>query len=156
MMKNGKKIFFVMYYDHLLKLLSSTFFSEGAHGYDPEKVQEMRPFFLAYGPSFKSNFTHTHPINIVDIYPLMCEILSVEAAPNNGTLSEVKELLITPPAEKLSLSNLKEKLFETTGITCKLPYKTHVQVGCNSHENFMVEHLYNLTFRKGLCLTVVI
>lgn len=91
--------------------------TKGAHGYDPEKVQEMRPFFLAYGPSFKSNFTHTHPINIVDIYPLMCEILSVEAAPNNGTLSEVKELLITPPAEKLSLSNLKEKLFETTGIT---------------------------------------
>lgn len=88
----------------------------------------------------------------------MCEILSVETAPNNGTLSEVKELLITPPAEKLSLSNLKEKLFETTGITCKLPYKTHVQVGCtgNSHEHFMVEHVCNLTFRKGLCLTVVI
>lgn len=140
----------------MIKTTLINFFSEGAHGYDPEKVQEMRPFFLAYGPSFKSNFTHTHPINIVDIYPLMCEILSVEAAPNNGTLSEVKELLITPPAEKLSLSNLKEKLFETTGITCKLPYKTHVQVGCNSHEHFMVEHVYNLTFRKGLCLTVVI
>lgn len=110
----------------------------------------MRPFFLAYGPSFKSNFTHTHPINIVDIYPLMCEILRVEAAPNNGTLSEVKELLITPPAEKLSLSNLKEKLFETTGITCKLPYQTHVYLGCNSHEKFMLVpvHVYNLSFEK--------
>lgn len=93
------------------------FVTKGAHGYDPEKVIEMRPFFLAYGPSFKSNFTHISPINIVDIYPLMCEILGVEAAPNNGTLSEVKELLITPPAEKLSLGNLKEKIFETTGIT---------------------------------------
>ena len=49
----------------------------------------------------------------------MCEILGVEPAPNNGTLTEVKELLISPPSEKLSLSNLKEKIFETTGITCK-------------------------------------
>lgn len=78
----------------------------------------------------------------------MCEILNVEAAPNNGTLSEVKELLITPPAEKLSLSNLKEKLFETTGITCKLPYEIHVHVGCSSHENFMVVHAYNLSIEK--------
>ncbi|XP_061177330.1 ectonucleotide pyrophosphatase/phosphodiesterase family member 5-like [Saccostrea echinata] len=88
---------------------------KGGHGYDPEKVQEMRPFFVASGPSFKSNFTHIHPIDIVDIYPLMCEILKVKPAPNNGSLQEIKELLISPPAGKPA--NFKEKLFETTGIT---------------------------------------
>lgn len=116
----------------------------------------MRLFFFVYGLLFKFNFIYIYFINIVDIYFLMCEILSVEVVLNNGILSEVKEFLIILLVEKFFLSNLKEKFFETIGIICKLLYKIYVQVGCNSYENFMVEYVYNLIFRKGLCLIVVI
>lgn len=86
----------------------------------------MRLFFFVYGLLFKFNFIYIYFINIVDIYFLMCEILSVEVVLNNGILSEVKEFLIILLVEKFFLSNLKEKFFETIGIICKLSYKIYV------------------------------
>lgn len=86
----------------------------------------MRLFFFVYGLLFKFNFIYIYFINIVDIYFLMCEILSVEVVLNNGILSEVKEFLIILLVEKFFLSNLKEKFFETIGIICKLLYKIYV------------------------------
>lgn len=86
----------------------------------------MRLFFFVYGLLFKFNFIYIYFINIVDIYFLMCEILSVEVVLNNGILSEVKEFLIILIVEKFFLSNLKEKFFETIGIICKLLYKIYV------------------------------
>lgn len=83
-------------------------------------------FFFVYGLLFKFNFIYIYFINIVDIYFLMCEILSVEVVLNNGILSEVKEFLIILLVEKFFLSNLKEKFFETIGIICKLLYKIYV------------------------------
>lgn len=86
----------------------------------------MRLFFFVYGLLFKFNFIYIYFINIVDMYFLMCEILSVEVVLNNGILSEVKEFLIILLVEKFFLSNLKEKFFETIGIICKLLYKIYV------------------------------
>lgn len=86
----------------------------------------MRLFFFVYGLLFKFNFIYIYFINIVDIYFLMCEILSVEVVLNNGILSEVKEFLIILLVEKFFLSNLKEKFFEIIGIICKLLYKIYV------------------------------
>lgn len=86
----------------------------------------MRLFFFVYGLLFKFNFIYIYFINIVDIYFLMCEILSVEVVLNNGILSEVKEFLIILLVEKFFLSNLKEKFFEMIGIICKLLYKIYV------------------------------
>lgn len=83
-------------------------------------------FFFVYGLLFKFNFIYIYFINIVDIYFLMCEILSVEVVLNNGILSEVKEFLIILLVEKFFLSNLKEKFFEMIGIICKLLYKIYV------------------------------
>lgn len=86
----------------------------------------MRLFFFVYGLLFKFNFIYIYFINIVDIYFLMCEILSVEVVLNNGILSEVKEFLIILLVEKFFLSNLKEKFFEMIGIICKLLFKIYV------------------------------
>ena len=52
----------------------------------------MHPFFIAMGPSFKSDYS-VETFNSVDIYPLMCELLGITPAPNNGSLSVVKDLL---------------------------------------------------------------
>ena len=53
----------------------------------------MHPIFIAHGPAFKNNFK-TRPFKNVDIYPLMCRILGVEPAVHNGTLENVKDMLV--------------------------------------------------------------
>lgn len=63
----------------------------GEHGYN-NSLQSMHPFFIAMGPSFKSDYS-VETFNSVDIYPLMCELLGITPAPNNGSLSVVKDLL---------------------------------------------------------------
>ncbi|XP_076076402.1 ectonucleotide pyrophosphatase/phosphodiesterase family member 5-like [Mytilus galloprovincialis] len=82
----------------------------GAHGFDPEKVPDMRPFFIAFGPAFKKGLKNADPFNSVDIYSLMCHILGIEPAPNNGTLKNVLHILSHPPSPHAST-------FQFTGVT---------------------------------------
>ncbi|XP_053396053.1 ectonucleotide pyrophosphatase/phosphodiesterase family member 5-like [Mercenaria mercenaria] len=69
-----------------------TFANVGVHGYNPNIVPNVRPFFLAVGPAFKKGHV-SEQFNSVDIYPLMCHILGIEPAPNNGSFENVKGLL---------------------------------------------------------------
>lgn len=71
------------------------FKTKGMHGYRPD-VQNMSPFFIAYGPAFKKGIV-SEPFDSVDIYPLMCHILELTPAPNNGSLDHVKHLLQEKP-----------------------------------------------------------
>lgn len=52
----------------------------------------MYPIFIAHGPAFKQNF-ESPVFNNVDIYPLMCYILQIIPAINNGSLENVKLML---------------------------------------------------------------
>ncbi|XP_033737015.1 ectonucleotide pyrophosphatase/phosphodiesterase family member 5-like isoform X2 [Pecten maximus] len=65
--------------------------SKGNHGYD-NSLMSMKPIFYAMGPNFGSNFS-APPINSVDIYPLLCELLGMTPSPNNGTLPNIAHLL---------------------------------------------------------------
>ncbi|CAL1545363.1 unnamed protein product [Lymnaea stagnalis] len=65
--------------------------SKGSHGYDNELIN-MKPIFIASGPAFKVNAT-VDPIRSVDIYPLICHLLNMTGAPNNGSLYRGKTLL---------------------------------------------------------------
>lgn len=56
----------------------------------------MHPLFIARGPAFRQNYVKTF-MRSVDLYPLMCHILSIPALPNNGSLSNVKDLLSREP-----------------------------------------------------------
>ncbi len=53
----------------------------------------MHPIFIAHGPAFKKNYKIPSFKN-VDIYPLMCHVLGVKAAVNNGTLANVLPMLV--------------------------------------------------------------
>ena len=55
----------------------------------------MQPVFVARGPAFRRNYVKTS-MHSVDLYPLMCHILSLHALPNNGSLSRVQDLLSEP------------------------------------------------------------
>ena len=64
---------------------------KGNHGYD-NRVSDMRPIFLASGPDIKRNFS-SKVFQSVDIYPLICEVLEIRPAPNNGSLAAVLPML---------------------------------------------------------------
>ena len=64
--------------------------TRGAHGYLP--VKDMNPFFIAYGPAFKEGY-NADPFDMVNIYSLICHILGIEPAPNNGSLTGASDLL---------------------------------------------------------------
>ncbi|KAI7801328.1 putative ectonucleotide pyrophosphatase/phosphodiesterase family member 6-like [Triplophysa rosa] len=78
----------------------------GWHGYDNEFI-DMRGFFLAQGPDFKTNF-RAGPIRSVDVYNILCRTLGIEPLPNNGSWSRVESMLrsstdVTRPALIYSL-----------------------------------------------------
>ena len=52
----------------------------------------MHPFFIAMGPNFKPGAS-VETFNNVDIYPLMCRLLGIPAAPNNGSSHIVNKLI---------------------------------------------------------------
>ena len=58
------------------------FFEGSNHGYDPS-LASMGALFVANGPAFESGLLAS-PIRAVDLYELMCRILGLAPAPNDG------------------------------------------------------------------------
>ena len=65
--------------------------THGDHGYN-NSIKEMHPFFIAHGPAFKQGYK-SKPFSIVHIYSLMCHILDITPAPNDGNFSAVSQML---------------------------------------------------------------
>lgn len=65
--------------------------TRGAHGYD-NQIQSMQATFIAHGSAFKKGFV-AEPFENVEVYNIMCKILGVKPAKNDGDLDRVKEML---------------------------------------------------------------
>lgn len=63
----------------------------GAHGYD-NKYQEMQATFIAHGGAFKKGLT-VEPFENAEVYNLMCKILGLKPAANDGKKDLAKEML---------------------------------------------------------------
>ena len=63
----------------------------GAHGYD-NKYQEMQATFIAHGKAFRKNKI-VEPFENIEIYNLMCKILGLMPAKNDGNLTRLKNML---------------------------------------------------------------
>lgn len=63
----------------------------GAHGYD-NKYQSMQATFIAHGEAFKKNFV-AEPFENIQVYNLMCKILGLTPAKNDGDLRKVEMML---------------------------------------------------------------
>ncbi|CAL8290223.1 unnamed protein product [Lota lota] len=63
----------------------------GNHGYD-NALPSMHPFLAASGPGFRRGYRMSG-LKSVDVYPLMCRLLGVPPAPNNGSLAQARCLL---------------------------------------------------------------
>ncbi|KAL9654794.1 hypothetical protein ABK040_008588 [Willaertia magna] len=58
---------------------------KGAHGYDNELV-DSQGIFVFSGKHFKSGVKANAPLDNINIYPLLCSLLDLHPAANNGTL----------------------------------------------------------------------
>jgi Uncharacterized proteins of the AP superfamily len=63
----------------------------GGHGYDNDLVS-MRAMFVGHGSAFK-RFYLAEPFPNVDVYELMCNILRIEPAKNDGNFERVRNML---------------------------------------------------------------
>ncbi|XP_029102800.1 ectonucleotide pyrophosphatase/phosphodiesterase family member 7 [Scleropages formosus] len=66
--------------------------NKGDHGFHNGEM-DMKTIFRAFGPDFKKNYL-AEPFDSVNIYPLMCRLLGVTPAPNNGSLSFTEGMLV--------------------------------------------------------------
>lgn len=66
----------------------------GNHGWHP-KLRDMRPLFMAMGPSFRRDYHHDEPFPNIDLFPLMVFLLGLpsESLPNNGSLSRIIDVI---------------------------------------------------------------
>jgi alkaline phosphatase D len=63
----------------------------GAHGYDNANT-DMHAIFYAAGPAFKKGYSF-NSLNNVDIYNLICRILKIAPAKNDGDPDHIRQLL---------------------------------------------------------------
>ncbi|HEY0427008.1 MAG TPA: ectonucleotide pyrophosphatase/phosphodiesterase [Pyrinomonadaceae bacterium] len=66
----------------------------GEHGYDNAN-ESMRATFIAHGKAFKKNLL-VEPFSNVNVYNLMCDILGLAPAPNDGDFQIVRGMLKNP------------------------------------------------------------
>ncbi|KAH8858199.1 Ectonucleotide pyrophosphatase/phosphodiesterase family member 5 [Schistosoma japonicum] len=68
--------------------------NKGSHGYDPDN-KEMSPFFMAAGPQIDGSRTGKlqERIKLIDIYSLICLILDLKPAPNDGSVCRVRPMV---------------------------------------------------------------
>nr|XP_002131930.1 ectonucleotide pyrophosphatase/phosphodiesterase family member 7 [Ciona intestinalis] len=62
------------------------------HGFD-NALESMNAIYYSIGPSFKKNYV-VEGFESVHIYPLMCHLLGIEPAVNNGSLDVLRETLV--------------------------------------------------------------
>ena len=78
-------------YDDWIKGLDDITRPRGAHGYDNSLVS-MRATFLAHGAAFKKNYS-AEPFENIQVYNLMCKILNLTPAKNDGDFEKIKAVL---------------------------------------------------------------
>ncbi|XP_023340595.1 ectonucleotide pyrophosphatase/phosphodiesterase family member 6 isoform X2 [Eurytemora carolleeae] len=64
----------------------------GVAGYDPEEP-DMRGIFMARGPAFKDTGEVLPPVQLVDVYELLCKVLDIEPRPNDGIFARIQAFL---------------------------------------------------------------
>ncbi|XP_067010850.2 ectonucleotide pyrophosphatase/phosphodiesterase family member 5 [Anabrus simplex] len=88
----------------------------GAHGYD-NAVSSMHPFFIAWGPRIKKNYT-IEPFDTVDLYSLFCKLLDLDVPQTDGSLSNVVGMLTE--GQTRTVSSLPIKIFAVVAVSLLL------------------------------------
>uniref|UniRef100_A0A8C1V6J6 Ectonucleotide pyrophosphatase/phosphodiesterase 1 n=1 Tax=Cyprinus carpio TaxID=7962 RepID=A0A8C1V6J6_CYPCA len=128
--------------------------SGGFHGSD-NVFKNMQAIFIGYGPGIHSK-TNVLPFENIEIYNLLCDLLGIPPAPNNGTHGSLNHLLKNPPhqpvypAERSAPSTctpVSSLLPDPRGCTCDSLTEAEVNrlnqrlIDSNSNSNVKPVHL---------------
>ncbi|XP_076826644.1 autotaxin isoform X2 [Brachyhypopomus gauderio] len=105
----------------------------GDHGYD-NKINSMQTIFLGHGPMFKFK-TKVPPFESIELYNIMCDLLGLKPAPNNGTHGSLNHLLKSP-IHKPSMPEETCKPIPSTPATAITD-----ELGCTCDDKNKVEEL---------------
>ncbi|XP_056876170.1 ectonucleotide pyrophosphatase/phosphodiesterase family member 3 [Takifugu flavidus] len=128
---------------------SLTFCSGGNHGYDND-AESMHAMFLSYGPTFVSK-TVVEPFSNIELYNLMCDVLQISPADNNGTHGSMNHLLKQPyftptfPAElsrpdQCQLTSLDPE--DSLGCSCSSGNTFNSRLNLTTEEVLAAENLH--------------
>ncbi|MFN6964774.1 MAG: ectonucleotide pyrophosphatase/phosphodiesterase [Pyrinomonadaceae bacterium] len=78
-------------YEDFMKEIDDPARPRGGHGHD-NKYREMMATYVAHGPAFRRGMV-AEPFPNVDVYNLMCRILGLKPAKNDGDIERVKVML---------------------------------------------------------------
>ncbi|HRR09338.1 MAG TPA: ectonucleotide pyrophosphatase/phosphodiesterase [Rhodothermales bacterium] len=81
--------------EQFLRAQTNVNYSKGAHGHD-NALASMRATFIAYGPAFKKGQT-VAPFDNIHLYALLCHLLEITPAPNDGQLAAIRSVLRKAP-----------------------------------------------------------
>uniref|UniRef100_A0A8C4DY02 Ectonucleotide pyrophosphatase/phosphodiesterase 1 n=1 Tax=Dicentrarchus labrax TaxID=13489 RepID=A0A8C4DY02_DICLA len=96
-------------------------------------VYFIQAIFIGYGPGFKHK-TVVPPFENIEIYNLMCDLLGIRPAPNNGTHGSLNHLLNHP----VHLPVHPAQLSHDTPCEASAPSPTDDQCNCTSQTKAMV------------------
>ncbi|KAM9317106.1 ectonucleotide pyrophosphatase/phosphodiesterase family member 1 [Gastrophryne carolinensis] len=134
----------------------------GFHGSD-NLFKNMQALFIGYGPKFRFR-TETEAFENIEIYNLMCDLLGIEPAANNGSHGSLNHLLKEPVYEPalpkelskpLQCSANQDVLVNNFGCSCNLP--TLTEEGFKAHVTFTPKQesdikKHNLPFGRPVVL----
>uniref|UniRef100_A0A674DZ98 Ectonucleotide pyrophosphatase/phosphodiesterase 1 n=1 Tax=Salmo trutta TaxID=8032 RepID=A0A674DZ98_SALTR len=115
----------------------------GFHGSD-NVFKNMQAIFISYGPGLKYK-TQVAPFENIEVYNLLCDLLDVPPAPNNGTHGSLNHLLKNPPHRPVYPAEL------SSDSTCKASGPApsdHLGCSCSTRRD-VVRHTNMLKIYSG-------
>ncbi|KAL6461841.1 hypothetical protein MHYP_G00299860 [Metynnis hypsauchen] len=108
----------------------------GFHGSD-NTFKNMQTIFIGYGPGMKYKTT-VAPFENIEVYNLLCDLLGIPPAPNNGTHGSLNHLLRNPPHQPVYPAEISPA--NSCSTKALLPTEDGGCV-CSSHTKEQVETL---------------
>ncbi|XP_063780529.1 ectonucleotide pyrophosphatase/phosphodiesterase family member 2 isoform X2 [Pseudophryne corroboree] len=115
---------------------------QGDHGYD-NKISSMQTVFVGYGPSFKFK-AKVPPFETIELYNVMCDILGLKPAPNNGTHGSLNHLLRMASHKPAMPDEVSKPLPIVTS-----PSTVNEELGCSCDDKNKAEELNKRLYLKG-------
>ncbi|XP_030074328.1 autotaxin isoform X10 [Microcaecilia unicolor] len=109
------------------RMIKGKCYLNGDHGYD-NKISSMQTVFVGYGPTFKYK-TKVPPFENIELYNVMCDLLGLKPAANNGTHGSLNHMLRTA----LYKPSMPEEVSRPLPATVSAP-TLNEELGCSCDE----------------------
>ncbi|KAM4705715.1 autotaxin isoform 2-T2 [Rhinophrynus dorsalis] len=115
---------------------------QGDHGYD-NKITSMQTVFVGHGPTFKFK-TKVPAFENIELYNVMCDLLGLKPAPNNGTHGSLNHLLRVASYKPALPDEISKPLPIVNS-----PSTVNEELGCSCDDKNKAEELNKRLYLKG-------